>query len=135
MALDFSAFDPGLALEAILRCDNQGIMTRMRSDLPEGLILEALAQTCGLHLRFRHDFAVTAYLVRLTNLLCTTNMSGSGVIRATATAQTAAAMSYELAVEDGPSCRILMGFHPAPAAPDTFFLDRFQCLSSPSSNA
>lgn len=135
MALDPSAFDPTRALEAIMRCDRQGITTRMQPHLPEGLILEALAQTCGMHLRFRHDFAVTAYLVRLTNLVCTATMAGSGVIRATATAQTAAAMSYAVEVEDGPSCRILMGFHPASAAPDTFFLDRFRCLSSPSSNA
>jgi hypothetical protein len=135
MVLDYCAFDPAQTLEAIVHCDSLGITTRMRPRLPEGLILEALAQTCGLHLRFRHDFAVTAYLVRLTNLLCTATMAGSGVIRATATAQTAAAISYALEVEDGPSCRILMGFHPAPAAPDTFFLDRFRCLSAPSSNA
>jgi hypothetical protein len=135
VVLDFSAFDPALALEAIVRCDRQGITARMRPDLPEGLILEALAQTCGLHLRFRHDFAVTAYLVRVTNLRCAEGMAGSGVIRATAAAHSGAAASYAVEIENGPTCRILMGHGPASDVPDTFFQDRFRCLSTPSSNA
>ena len=69
MGLDFSGFDPALALDAILSCDKREIVTRTRSGLPPYLALEAMAQTCGMHLRRRHDFMVHAYLVSMADLL------------------------------------------------------------------
>jgi len=132
MDLDFSAFDPARALEAILHCDARQITTRTAKALPAYLALEAMAQTCGLHLRHRHDFRVQAYLVSLADL---PYVSGLGVdpltIRATLDAETKAGASYSVTVDDCPAGRILMGRHGFSDAPDTLFRNRFACLSSP----
>jgi hypothetical protein len=129
--LDFSSFDPSRALEAILHCDARQITTRTAKSLPAYLALEAMAQTCGLHLRQRHDFRVQAYLVSMTDL---PYVPGFGVepltISATLDAETRAGASYSLTVNDDPAGRIVMGRHGFTDAPDTLFRNRFACLSS-----
>ena len=62
-------FDPSTALAAILSCDPENIITRTPPDLPPYLLLEALAQTCGMHLRFRRHFLVDVFLASATDLV------------------------------------------------------------------
>lgn len=131
MALDFSSFDPARALYAILSCDARQITTRTAKALPAYLALEAMAQTCGLHLRHRHDFRVQAYLVSMTGL---SHVPGLGdaplTISATLDAETRAGASYSLIVDDLPAGRIIMGRHGFTDTPDTLFRGRFACLNS-----
>jgi len=127
--LDFSAFDPSMALESIVSCDARQIVTRTKS-LPPFLALEAMAQTCGMHLRRRHDFRIEAYLVSVADLLYAPDLGAKPLtIRADLTAETKAGASYAVKVTDGPACRILIGMHAASDSPDTIFQSRFTCLS------
>jgi hypothetical protein len=129
--LDFSAFDPSRALEAILHYDARRITTRTAGSLPPYLALEAMAQTCGLHLRHRHDFRVQAYLVSLADLPYVPDLGDEPLtIRATLDAETRAGASYSLTIDDAPAGRITMGRHGFTDAPDTLFRNRFACLSS-----
>lgn len=129
MELEFLAFDPSRALEAILACDARQIVTRTKS-LPPYLALEAMAQTCGMHLRQLHDFRVQAYLVSVADLLYAPGLGAEPLtIRADITAETKAGASYAVTVNDGPACRILIGMHAASDTPDTIFQSRFACLS------
>lgn len=131
MDLDFSSFDPSSALEAILHYDARRITTRTTKDMPPYLALEAMAQTCGLHLRHRHDFRVQAYLVSMADLPYAPGLEDEPLtIRATLDAETKAGASYSVSVNDCPTGRITMGRHGFVDAPDTFFRDRFACLSS-----
>lgn len=123
-------FDPSTALAAILSCGPESIITRTPPDLPPYLLLEALAQTCGMHLRFRRHFLVDVFLASAADLVYEEHPAPV-TIRARLTGQTGAAASYEAAVESGPPCRMILGYRPALA--DTFFRRRFQCLSSHSS--
>jgi len=129
MDLDFSAFDPSRALEAIVSCDAQQIVTRTES-LPPYLALEAMAQTCGMHLRRRHDFGIEAYLVSLADLHYAPDLGAQPLtIRADLIAETKAGASYAVKVNEGPACRILIGMHASSDSPDTIFQSRFKCLS------
>ena len=129
MGLDFSGFDPALALDAILSCDEREIVTRTRPGLPPYLALEAMAQTCGMHLRRRHNFKIQAYLVSLDDLVhVPETRTPSLTIRASMMAETKAGARYEVSVNDAPACRILIG-RQANDRPDTFFRSRFACLS------
>ena len=130
MDLDFRAFDPSRALESILSCDARQIVTRTNS-LPPYLALEAMAQTCGMHLRHLHDFRIQAYLVSMSDLLYDPDLGAKPLtIRADITAETTAGASYAVTVNDAPPCRILIGRHAASDSPDTFFQSRFKCLST-----
>ncbi|MBE1426294.1 hypothetical protein H4684_002959 [Desulfomicrobium macestii] len=130
MDLDFCAFDPSRALESILSCDARQIVTRTNS-LPPYLALEAMAQTCGMHLRYLHDFRIQAYLVSVADLLYAPGLGAKPLtIRADITARTKAGASYAVTVDDGPACRILIGMNAASDSPDTFFQSRFACLST-----
>jgi predicted hotdog family 3-hydroxylacyl-ACP dehydratase len=132
--LDFSAFDPSMALDAILFCDDREIVTRTHA-LPPYLALEAMAQTCGMHLRRRHDFKIQAYLVSLDDLVhVPETRTPSLTIRASMMAETKAGARYEVSVNDAPACRILIG-RQANDRPDTFFRSRFACLSKASCSA
>lgn len=137
MGLDFSGFDPALALDAILSCDKREIVTRTRSGLPPYLALEAMAQTCGMHLRRRHDFMVHAYLVSMADLLYPPTLGEKALtIRATLTAETSAAASYTAQIDDGPACRMLMGRNTPSDTPDNLFRTRFKRLcTTPSFSA
>lgn len=128
--MDLSTFDPSQALGAILTCDLEHIVTRTSPNLPPYLILEALAQSCGMHLRFRHDFFIDAFLASTKDLIHR-DYPAPVVIEARLTAETSAAASYEVRVNGNAPCRMLMGYRPAPE--NTFFRDRFQCLINPSS--
>ena len=131
MDLDFSSFDPSRALEAILHYDACQITTRTAKDMPPYLALEAMAQTCGLHLRQRHDFRVQAYLVSMADLPYAPGLGDEPLtICATLDAQTSAGASYSVTVNDSPAGRITMGRQGIADAPDTFFRNRFACLSS-----
>ncbi len=133
MDLDFSAFDPSKALDAILFCDDSEIVTRTPS-LPPYLALEAMAQTCGMHLRRRHDFRIQAYLVSIGDLLHDPEpRSAHLTIRARMIAETKAGARYDVSVNDAPACRILIGRQAG--RPDTFFRSRFACLSKTSCSA
>ena len=127
MGLDFSAFDPSMALTAIVSCTKNEIVARTPS-LPPYLALESMAQACGMHLRHRHDFRIQAYLVSLSDLLHAPGLGDRPLtIRATLTAETTAGASYLVTVDDAPACRILIGRQPSDQ-PDTFFRSRFTCL-------
>ncbi len=133
MDLDFHAFDPSTALEAILFSDARRITTRTAKSLPAYLALEAMAQTCGLHLRHRHEFRVQAYLVSMTDLPYAPGLGDEPLtICAALDAETRAGASYSLTVNGAPAGRIVMGRHSFADAPDTLFRNRFACLSSTS---
>jgi len=133
--LDFSNFDPSMALEAILFCDERVIVTRTPS-LPPYLALEAMAQTCGMHLRHRHGFRIQAYLVSVADLLYAPDLGTEPLtIRASMIAETKAGASYAVTVDYGPACRILIGQEARPNFLDTFFQSRFTCLIKTSSSA
>ncbi len=135
MDLDFTNFDPSAALDAILFCDEREIMTRTPS-LPPYLALEAMAQTCGMHLRHRHDFRIQAYLVSVTDLLYAPDLGTEPLtIRASLIAETKAGASYAVTVNDSRACRILIGQDARPNSLDTFFQSRFACLTKASSSA
>ena len=135
MELDFSGFDPSLALDAVLDWDERHITTRSAPGLPPYLALEAVAQTCGLHLRRRHGFRIQACLVSLTDLSHSPGLGDAALtIRATLLAETRAGASYAVDVADGPSCRVLMGLT-ATENPDNLFRERFERLCTPSLNA
>lgn len=127
----FAAFDPSLALARIFRIDQTGITTSTPQTMPPFLNIEALAQTCGLHLRWVHDFHVQAYLLSLSGLTCPDLPPVLPMtIRATLLTRTATAARYAVCIDGGPDCEILMGMRPSPD--DTFFRARFQCLRTPS---
>ena len=131
MDLDFSGFDPSLALDAILDWDERHITTRTAPGLPPDLALEALAQTCGLHLRRLHGFRIQAFLVALTDLPYVPGLGEAALtIRGTLLAETRAGASYAVDVAGGPSCRVLMG-QTATENPDNLFRDRFERLHAP----
>lgn len=135
MDLDFSGFDPSLALEAILDWDERRITTRTATGLPPYLALEAMAQTCGLHLRRLHDFRIQAFLVSLTDLPHIPGLGDAALtIRATLLARTKAGASYAVDVAGGPSCRVVMGLT-ATDNPDNLFRERFERLCTPSLSA
>lgn len=99
--------------------------------MPPYLALEAMAQTCGLHLRHRHDFRVQAYLVSMADLPYAPGFGDEPLtIRATLDAQTSAGAGYSVTVNDRSAGRIIMGHHGFTDAPDTLFRNRFACLSS-----
>lgn len=123
-------FDPSLALAAILSCESGTIVTRTPPDLPAYLLPEALAQSCGMQLRFRHDFRIAAFLASVADLVYAKPPTPV-IIRARLVAETGMAARYEACADSGEPCRITIGYRPAPA--DTFFRHRFQCLTSPSS--
>jgi hypothetical protein len=137
VGLDFSGFDPALALDAILSCDEREIVTRTRPDLPPYLALEAMAQTCGMHLRRRHDFMVQAYLVSMADLRYPPALGEEALtIRAALTAETTAAAAYTVHIDDGPAFRMLMGRHTPSGTPDNLFRTRFERLcTTPSFSA
>ena len=137
MGLDFSWFDPALALGVILSCDEREIVTRTRPGLPPYLALEAMAQTCGMHLRQRHDFMVHAYLVSMTDLLYPPALGEKALtIRAAHIAETTVAASYTVQIDDGPACRMLMGNDTPSGTPDNLFRTRFKRLcTTPSFSA
>ncbi|WP_043775147.1 hypothetical protein [Desulfomicrobium escambiense] len=125
---DFSAFDPSMALDAVVSCDEREIVARTADGLPPYLALEALAQACGLHLRRRHDFAVRAFLASVSDLVHVPGLGHSSLtIRATLIAETAAGAAYDVIMDGAPACRILMGHTPL-ASPDIFFRQRFEAL-------
>ncbi len=129
MGLEFSGFDPALALDAILTCDEREIVTRTRQGLPPYLALEAMAQTCGMHLRQRYDFLVHAYLVSMAELRYPPELGKEALtIRAALTAETTAATSYAVRIDDGPAFRMLMGRHTISGTPDNLFRGRFERL-------
>ena len=102
------------------------IVTRTKS-LPPYLALEAMAQTCGMHLRHLHDFRIQAYLVSVSDLLYAPDLGVEPLtIRADITAETTAGASYAVTVNDAPACRILIGRHAASDSQDTIFQSRFR---------
>lgn len=124
----FSAFDPSVALNAVVSCDAKEIVARTSPGLPPYLALEALAQACGLHLRRRHDFAVRAFLASVSDLVHDPGLGHSPLtIHATLVAETSAGAAYDVVTDDTPVCRMVMGHTPL-ASPDTFFRQRFEAL-------
>lgn len=125
---DFSAFDPSVALDAVVSCEAREIVARTAAELPPYLALEALAQACGLHLRRRHDFAVRAFLASVSDLVHVPGLGRSPLtIRAALVAETSAGAAYDVVTNGAPACRMLMGHTPL-AFPDTFFRQRFEAL-------
>jgi predicted hotdog family 3-hydroxylacyl-ACP dehydratase len=117
-----------MALDAILFCDEREIVTRTPV-LPPYLALEAMAQTCGMHLRHRHSFRIQAYLVSVADLLYAPDLGTEPLtIRASMIAETKAGASYAVTVDDGAACRFLIGQEARPNFLDTFFQSRFKCL-------
>ena len=125
---DFSAFDPSVALDAVVSCDEREIVARTAAELPPYLALEALAQACGLHLRRRHDFAVRAFLASVSDLVHDPGLGRSPLtIHAALVAETSAGAAYDVVTDGVPVCRMVMGHTPL-ASPDTFFRQRFEAL-------
>lgn len=113
MDMNFCHFDPSLALAAITACDSQKIQTRTKADLPPWLALEALMQTCGLHLRHMHAFRIQTYLVSVADIVCTPNMGTEALlIEAILDTQTTAAARYTVRLPGSPQGCVLMGYHP-----------------------
>lgn len=133
MDLDFSQFNPSQALQAILKYDQKTILTRTAQSLAPYLHLEALAQSCGLHLRFVHDFYIQAFLVSISNLdydplYC----QKKWIIEAQLTAMTPSGARYVVQTQADHAV-IIMGYNHL-AEPDSYFQQRFQCLSTLFSN-
>lgn len=125
----FAQFDPALALASIDRIETTGITTRTPAVMPPFLDIEALAQTCGMHLRWLHDFQIQAYLLSLSDLTCPEQGPALPLtIRASLLTRTTAAARYAVTVAGGQPCTVLMGLRPS--SEDTFFRTRFQCLST-----
>ncbi|GAB6112210.1 hypothetical protein [Desulfomicrobium salsuginis] len=125
---DFSAFDPSVALDAVVSCDAREIVARTAAGLPPYLALEALAQACGLHLRRRHDFAIRSFLASVSDLVHDPGLGRSPLtIHATLVAETSAGAAYNVVTDDTRVCRMVMGHTPL-ASPDTFFRQRFEAL-------
>lgn len=133
MDLDFSQFNPATVLEAILEYDQEKIIGRTPARLAPYLHLEALAQCCGLHLRYIHNFQIQAFLVSMTDLgYDLTQIQTGWTIKACLTAQTPTAARYALRVHNGTNCVITMGYKQLKIM-DNFFKDRFLWLSTRSS--
>lgn len=135
MSANESGFDPSLALAAITAWDEGAITARTAPGIGPFLALEALAQTCGMHLRRRHGFMARAYLASVSDLLHDPGLGAAVLtIRAALTAETSAGAAYDVATDSGIACRILMGHEPL-TSPDTFFRQRFEALCTPSCSA
>ena len=126
------AFDPSLALGCIVSWDEHGIVARSRGGIAPSLALEAMAKACGMHLRRLQGFAARAFLASVSDLSLAPSLGSVPLtIRATLTARTSAGAAYDVTVDGGPACRMLMGFE-ALEYPDTFFRERFEALCTPS---
>lgn len=136
MVGDFAArFDPALALWRIEDYSATAIVARTKPNPPDYLILEALAQTCGMHARWLLDFREQIFLVSLAGLVYPEDHGSAGcLVQAELTGQTSAAFSYTARLDNGPDCRVTMGRLPA-ATDTTLFRKRFQCLTTPSPHA
>lgn len=137
MEVVFDFFDPSLALQDILWCSGTEILTRTRPDLPPYLGLEALAQTCGLHLRRRHEFLVQVYLASMARISWPKPTMPVRAIHAVLTEETATAARYLLDLNGGPGGEILLSHRALkPENPArTFFQERFRCLRTRSWHA
>jgi len=128
MVAKFSRFNPSLALDRIIRVSADTIVTQT-SDLSDYLLLEALAQSCGLHLRWKHDFQVAAYLVSCSDLTLPAANCSPQQITATLANQTSTAACYTVTVSpDKLRGTIIIGY--APATYQEHFARRFECLLS-----
>ena len=128
----FSAFDPSRALAGIESWDESGIVARTGAGIGPYLLHEAMAQACGMHLRRLHGFAVRAFLASVSELRHEPGLGGEALtVRAALVSRTSAGAAYDVAVDGGPACRMLMGFTTLDR-PDTFFRERFEALCTPS---
>ena len=128
MVVDFSAFDPRWALQSIVRCDASEIVAGTAPHLPPFLALEAVTQTCGLHLRSVHDFRIRVVVARISMLPVPSDLGhDSLLIHATLLGETAAAGSYAVRINEGPACTVIMGKESLDGS-DHIFKKRFQCL-------
>lgn len=135
MGLGFATqFDPS---QAVWRIDNYTpttITAQTKPNLPAYLVLESLAQTCGLHARWLFDFKVHIFLVSLAHCICPEGQNTqSWTIQATLKAQTTQALRYSACLNNDSDCTVTLGCQPTPAttAQTNFFRERFQCLTTP----
>lgn len=130
MELDISAFDPRTALRTIVRFDDDEIEAGTAPHLPPFLALEAVTQTCGLHLRFRHGFRVRVVVVRISDLAVPPDLGQDSLtIRATLLGETATAGRYAVRINEGSACTVIMSKEGLDG-PDLIFKERFQCLNT-----
>ncbi len=128
----FPAFDPSQALAGIESWDENGIVARTGAGIGPYLLHEAMAQACGMHLRRLHGFAVRAFLASVSDLRHEPGLGREALtVRAGLVSRTSAGAAYDVAVDGGPACRMLMGCT-ALDSPDTFFRERFEALCTPS---
>lgn len=130
MDLIFADFDPAQALDAIVSWDQTRITTRTAPDLPAYLNLEALAQTCGLHLRRRNDFRIQAFLVSVTGLVYPPSaVQAAWTITACLQTETSNGAGYQVEIDGLTGCRLVMGRRDLPPGHvETCFQERFQWL-------
>lgn len=130
MDLNIYQFDPSCALEAILDYGPKKILCCTPQRPAPYLHLEALAQSCGLHLRYIHNFQVQAFLVSIANLTYPLDQAQEcWTITATLCAHTSTAALYTVSFLHDCTCTITMGYQDRETV-DTYFQDRFLWLST-----
>ena len=95
-----------------------------------------MAQTCGMHLRYRHDFLIQVYLVSVSDLVYSPEgVDEEKLIRAMLRTETGAAALYSVQTPGGPICRMLMGFGQLPQGDENHHIlrERFLCLTGTTS--
>lgn len=137
MDIVFSAFDPSQALDSILRWDEREMMAQTPVSPSPYLNLEALAQTCGLHLRRRNDFRVQAFLVSVSDLAYPGDaVRAAWTITARLRTETAGGAGYDVEINGVPGGTVVMGRRDLPRGGiDTFSQERFQWLCTRSSRS
>ncbi|GAB1409454.1 hypothetical protein MASR1M90_06080 [Desulfovibrionales bacterium] len=121
-------FDPSLALDRITTCHATGLSAYTNA-LHPGLVLEAMAQACGLHVRWSHGFTVQAYVVSMRGLSYPTPRSGMRSVQAQVLGRTTSAWTYQVQLDGHAMGQITLGH--APFADDRlcqFYSRRFHAL-------
>lgn len=126
----FFEFNPSRVVHRINSCTDDELQSET-GVLPFVSLLEAMAQSCGLHLRWRHAFLVNAYLVSCSSLTLPPAVGPYPAqhIHARCISVTSQAALYEVLVMPlSLRCRMLVGY--APSVFQEHFHHRFQCLTS-----
>lgn len=124
-------FDPSQALERISHYNSTSLVARTKCNLPDYLLLESLAQACGMHARWLLNFKSHVFLLSLAQCTCPDKQNiQAWTIQATLKAQTTQALRYDACLNNGPVCTVTLGCQPT-TAQAIFFRERFQCLTTP----
>lgn len=130
-------FDPTQALACITYCDAMSLVAQPRPHASPTLVLEALAQACGMHVRFCHMFAVQVYVASMTKLCCPVSRCADACqLCAQLMGRTSSACTYAVQVDGTEAGQIIMGYAPVPGDDPLriLFQTRFHILCTRSSS-